>query len=133
MRPRGLTQAEIKKIVEFSWDDSEDDENEEEEQERMANFENVIEETLESLVDRGENMEIGLIEEIISKGNDENEIEDEVVVEQVFEKIDLESLRWRSAEVMANNTSWKSKLRSNEVNKLDDCSKTKRYTFRWYN
>lgn len=45
MRPKGLTQAEIEKFVNFDWDDSADEEIEEEDR----NMEEIIEETLKNL------------------------------------------------------------------------------------
>ena len=42
MRPRGLTQADIEKIANFDWDDSEDEENYEDDQEGAVNFEIII-------------------------------------------------------------------------------------------
>lgn len=114
MRRRDLTQAEIEKITNFDWDDSEDEENEEE-QERTVNLENIIEETLKNVIDNGENMEVDQIEELISRENDGAETENREVVQKVMEKIDLQSLRWRSQELMDCNTSWKSEVRSSEV------------------
>ena len=79
MRPRGLTQADIEKIANFDWDDSEDEENDEEDQEGAVNFEIIIEETLQSVIDSGENVEAGIIEEMIRKSGDEDE-KDEVII-----------------------------------------------------
>ena len=87
MRPRGLTQADIEKIANFDWNDSEDEENDEEDQEGA---EIIIEETLQSVIDSGENVEA---EEMIRKSGDENE-NDEEIIQEALEKIDLQSLAW---------------------------------------
>ena len=89
MRPRGLTQA----IANFDWDDSEDEENDEEDQEGAVNLEIIIKETLQSVIDSGENVEAGIIEEMIRKSGDENE-NDEEIIQKELEKIDLQSLAW---------------------------------------
>ncbi|XP_049306580.1 piggyBac transposable element-derived protein 1-like isoform X2 [Bactrocera dorsalis] len=112
MRPKGLTQAEIEKFANFDWDDSADEENEEEED---RNMEEIIEETLKNLDNRAENVEVGLIDQFIRSENDGDLNENENVVQEVMEKIDLKSLKWRSAEIMESETTWKSELCSNEV------------------
>lgn len=112
MRPKGLTQAEIEKFANFDWDDSADEENEEEED---ANMDRIIEETLKNLDNTAENMQVGLIDQFIRTENDEDLSENENVAQEVMEKIDLQSLKWRSAEFMESETSWKSKLCSNAV------------------
>lgn len=100
MRPKGLTQQEIQKICEFDWDDSADEDNGEEEEKITTNLENIIEETLQSVIERREGIEVGLIERIVGEDNEvENEIQGEETVQEVFENINLESLRWRSAEI----------------------------------
>ena len=93
MRPRGLTQADIEKIANFDWDDSKDQENDEEDQEGAVNFEIIIEETLQSLIDGGENVEAGIIQEMIRKSGDENG-NDEDIIQEALEKIVLQSLAW---------------------------------------
>lgn len=85
MRPRGLTQAEIEKITNFDWDDSEDEENEEED-EKTVNLENIIEETLKNVIDSGENMEVNLIEELISRENDGAGTENREVIQEMMEE-----------------------------------------------
>lgn len=115
MRPKGLAQAEIERIANFDWDDSADDESEEEE---YQNMEEIIEETLKNLDNRAENVEVGLIDQIIESkyvGDVEDFNENESVVQEVMEKIDVNSLRWRSVEFMECETTWKSKLCSNAV------------------
>ena len=79
MRPRGLTQADIEKIANFDWDDSEYEENIEEGQEGAVNFEIIIEETLQSVIDSGENVEAGIIEAMVGKSGDENENNEEII------------------------------------------------------
>ena len=93
MRPRGLTQADIEKIANFDWEDSEDEENDEEDQEGAVNFESIIVETLQSVMNSSENVEAGIIEEMIRKSGDENE-NDEEIIQEALEKIDLQSLAW---------------------------------------
>ena len=93
MRPRVLIQADIEKSANFDWDDSEDEENDEKDQEGAVNFEIIIEEILQSVIDSGENVEAGIIEEMIRKSGDENENNEEII-QEAMEKIDLQSLRW---------------------------------------
>ena len=100
MRPIGLTQADIEKIANFDQDDSEDKENDEEDQEGAVNFEIIIEETLQSVIESGE---------MIRKSGDENE-NNEVVIQPALEKIDLQSLKLSECD-----TRWKAKVCSNEV------------------
>ena len=75
------------------WDDSEDKENYEEDQEGAVNFEIIIEETWQSVIDSAENVEAEIIEEMIRKSGDENE-NDEEIIQETLEKIDLQSLAW---------------------------------------
>jgi len=96
MRSKGLSQTDIEKVLNFDWDNPEDEENAEEEQEEAANLENIIEETLQSLIDNCENVEVALIEELIGT-SDEGNYNDNV--QEVAEKLYLQSLRWRSAEL----------------------------------
>lgn len=114
MRPKGLTQAEIEKITNFDWDVSEDEENEEEE-EKTVNFENIIEETLKNVIDSGENMEVNLIEELNSREDVGTGSENREVLQEMMEKINFQSLRWRSQQFTDCNTTWKSEVLSNEV------------------
>lgn len=53
-----------------------------------------LEETLKNLDNTAENMEVGSIEELTENEENVN------VPEEVIEKIDLRSLKWRSAEFM---------------------------------
>ena len=116
MRSKGLSQTDIEKVLNFDWDNPEDEENAEEEQEEAANLENIIEETLQSLIDNCENVEVALIEELIGtsdEGNYNDNVEE--VMQEVVEKLDLQSLRWRSAELTEYDTCWKGQVCSNEV------------------
>lgn len=61
----------------------------------------ILKETLKKLDNITENMEVGLIEELTENEENEN------VSEELIEKIDLRSLKWRSAEFMESDTSWK--------------------------
>lgn len=47
MRPKGLTEAEIKRIFDFDWNNSDDEEGEEEEE--VYDLERVIEETIDQV------------------------------------------------------------------------------------
>ena len=49
-------------------------------------------------------MEAGIIEQMIRKSGDDNDNEDEV--QAALEKIDLQSLRWKSLELSECDTRW---------------------------
>lgn len=116
MVSKGLSKAEIEKIIDFDWDDSADDEDWQEELERPENFESVIEETLQKKASNGENIEDGLIEGGLPKQTEGSQIENEEVEQgEVGVNIDLLRLRWRNTEAVFGNTIWGSAVRSNEV------------------
>ncbi|XP_053968406.1 uncharacterized protein LOC128869829 [Anastrepha ludens] len=79
MRPKGLTQAEIERFAKFDWDDSADDEIDEEEDQNM---EEIIEKTLKYLDNRAENVEVGLIDQIIGSKDVEDLNENEIVAQE---------------------------------------------------
>lgn len=60
----------------------------------MQMWKEFLEETLKNLDNTAENMEVGSIEELTENKENVN------VPEEVIEKIDLRSLKWRSAEFM---------------------------------
>ena len=81
MRPKGLSHNDIENILNFNFDESSDDENEETEEERMANLENVIEESLQSIIDEG-----SVIEKLLGKESEQENIErEEEPLEDVME------------------------------------------------
>lgn len=59
-----LTKKEIWKISQFDYNDSVDEKNEEKEQNKIlvANFENVLKETLNNIIDKGKSIETTMIE-----------------------------------------------------------------------
>ena len=59
----------------------------------LVNFEIIIDEALQSLIDSGENVEAGIIVKMIRKSGDENE-NDEEIIQETLEKIDLQGLPW---------------------------------------
>ncbi|XP_054725854.1 uncharacterized protein LOC129235832 [Anastrepha obliqua] len=83
MRPKGLTDLEIKQIINFDWNNSDDEEDEEEEL-YDSNLEKFIEETMDKVMERGENVEINLIDGIVG--------EDEHADEEVENVADTENI-----------------------------------------
>lgn len=77
----------MQKFCSFNWDESEDEENKEEEEEKISNFENIIEETLENMVNNGGSKEIGLIKKLLSKQKDSKEHQNEEVVQHIWKKL----------------------------------------------
>ncbi|XP_017472444.1 PREDICTED: piggyBac transposable element-derived protein 2-like [Rhagoletis zephyria] len=113
MRPKGLTDLEIKQIINFDWNNSDDEEDEEEEEELYdSNLEKFIEETMDKVLERGENVEINLIDGIVGEDEHadeevENVADTENIAEVSYEKINLEKLRWRNAGLTVFETAWK--------------------------
>lgn len=99
MRPKGLTDLEIKQIINFDWNNSDDEEDEEEEEELYdSNLEKFIEETMDKVMERGENVEINLIDGIVGEDEHadeevENVADTENIADLSYEKINLEKLR----------------------------------------
>ncbi|XP_015438099.1 PREDICTED: piggyBac transposable element-derived protein 3-like, partial [Dufourea novaeangliae] len=122
MRPKGLTESEITQIINFDWNNSDDEEGEEEEELYDSNLERVIEDTIDQVRTRGENVELNLITRIVEKDVHgeadeivENEGDTENIVTESFEKINLESLRWRNASLSVCETAWKEETIYREV------------------
>ena len=61
--------------------------------------------------------EIGLTHQIVRSEDDGDLNENKNVVQEVIEKIYLNSLKWSSAEIMECETTWKTKLCTNAVQK----------------
>lgn len=99
MRPqeKGLTNNDIERILNFDWDVSSDEESGDEVEDISA----VLERNLEGIVERGESIEIGLLDNILA---DEFEQESSGAVNMCFEKIDPKSLKWRSRPFEAPET-----------------------------
>ncbi|XP_049304776.1 piggyBac transposable element-derived protein 3-like [Bactrocera dorsalis] len=76
-------------------------------------------ETIEEVRKKGENVEMNLINEIIEGGGNADEVENEVLTEKIvsetYEKINLDSLRWRSACLPDCETVWKDETICQEV------------------
>jgi len=94
MRPKGLNELEIQKICEFDWEDSNDEDENEEPENKMDVLEAFIEESLQDIIQQG-----GTIEDELMNSTVLNSMQSDFdeTVQQIYEKIDLNSLRWRYA------------------------------------
>lgn len=109
MRPKGLTKLEIEHICQFDWDDSGDENDGEnaEDIDTLDTLENFIEDTMQDVIANGENIEDALLKRSGCENNN-REFNDETV-QEIFEKVNQDTLRWRintSSENEATN-SWK--------------------------
>lgn len=107
MRPKGLNELEIRKICEFDWEDSNDEDENEDPENNMEVLEAFIEENLNNIIEQG-----GNIEDELMKSTVLNSIESgfDETVQQIYEKVDLNNLRWRRYVSKENNmdTEWRS-------------------------
>ncbi|XP_043064548.1 piggyBac transposable element-derived protein 3-like, partial [Drosophila ficusphila] len=141
MRPKGLSELEIQKICEFDWEDSNDEDENEGEEDKMDVLEAFIEESLQDIIQQG-----GNIEDELMKSTVLNTIQSDFdeTVQQIYEKIDLNSLRWRHASKGKEmDTEWKSHVTAGIIKSpveyfnsfLDDdifekiCLETNKYAF----
>lgn len=106
MRPqeKGLSKEEIKQILEFDWNNSADEESDGDEEDESG----ILESNLQDLVEKAEDIEIGLLEDIIEKKEDE--VTDELEFQHSYVKIDQKSLRWRSRTFDIPENVWKGEL-----------------------
>ncbi|XP_050338956.1 piggyBac transposable element-derived protein 3-like [Bactrocera neohumeralis] len=107
MTYKSLNVKEIEKFLNFDWDDSEMD-SENEDIDEGDFLENVIQQTLHKMDEN--DIDIELIEKVVGDGI---EVSSETINEetaQVVEKINLDSLRWRSIGMNDCDTSWKNEV-----------------------
>ncbi|XP_067641871.1 piggyBac transposable element-derived protein 3-like [Eurosta solidaginis] len=102
MRPqqKGLTKKDIEEMLNLDWDVSSDEESGNE----VEDISPVLERNLEGIVERGESIEIDLLDNTLA---DEVEQESSNAVNMCFEKVDSKSLKWRSRPYEAPDTSLK--------------------------
>lgn len=102
MRPeqKGLTNDDVERVLNFDWDASSDEESGDE----LEDISAVLEKNLEGILERGESIEIGLIENVVAEEYDEQSCS---AVNMCFEKIDAKSLKWRSRPFEDPETVWK--------------------------
>lgn len=103
MRPheKGLSKEAIKQILEFDWDISADEESDGDDEDISG----ILETNLQGIVERGESIEIGLLEDIIV--DEDEEVSEELEPRENYEKIDQKSLRWRSRTFETPESVWK--------------------------
>ena len=61
-----------------------------------VHFEIIIKEALQIVIDNGENVKVGIIEELIGNSDDEN-VNDEEVIQVAMDKIAIHCLWWVSS------------------------------------
>ncbi|XP_053968363.1 uncharacterized protein LOC128869787 [Anastrepha ludens] len=100
MRPKekGLSDDDIERIVNFDWDASSDDESDDE----MDDISAVLEKNLEGIVQRGETIEIDLLENMIAEECEPKSC----VADNCFEKVDPKTLKWEKRPFAPLETSW---------------------------
>ncbi|XP_053968346.1 piggyBac transposable element-derived protein 3-like [Anastrepha ludens] len=100
MRPKekGLSDDDIERIVNFDWDASSDDESDDE----MYDISAVLEKNLEGIVQRGETIEIDLLENMIAEECEPKSC----VADNCFEKVDPKTLKWEKRPFAPLETSW---------------------------
>ncbi|XP_053960620.1 piggyBac transposable element-derived protein 4-like [Anastrepha ludens] len=100
MRPKekGLSDDDIERIVNFDWDASSDDESDDE----MDDISAVLEKNLEGIVQRGETVEIDLLENMIAEECEPKSC----VADNCFEKVDPKTLKGEKRPFAPLETSW---------------------------
>ena len=88
----------------------------------------MIEETLQSVIDSGENVEAGIIEEMTMKFGDENENDEEEALEKLIYKVWLGISSDIVSDLASNNPE-----NQNLTLFFDNWPKTKGYIICWYN
>ncbi|XP_054087559.1 piggyBac transposable element-derived protein 4-like isoform X2 [Zeugodacus cucurbitae] len=102
MRPqdKGLSNEDVQRILNFDWDVSTDEESGDEIEDVSA----VLEQNLQGIMERGESIEIGLLDNIITEDNEHESCSSEGFC---IEKIDSKALKWRSKPFEAPESVWK--------------------------
>ncbi|XP_012157862.1 piggyBac transposable element-derived protein 3-like [Ceratitis capitata] len=102
MRPqdKGLSKDDIERVLNFDWDVSSDDESDDD----MEDVSAVLEQNFEGIVDRGESIEIDLLDNLIEEDNTQ---EHRSIQNMCIEKIDSKALKWRSKVFKAPESMWK--------------------------
>ncbi|XP_054083710.1 piggyBac transposable element-derived protein 2-like isoform X2 [Zeugodacus cucurbitae] len=102
MRPqdKGLSNEDVQRILNFDCDVSTDEESGDEIEDVSA----VLEQNLQGIMERGESIEIGLLDNIITEDNEHESCSSEGFC---IEKIDSKALKWRSKPFEAPESVWK--------------------------
>lgn len=110
MRPerKGLCEDEVRHILQFDWDGSCD----EEEDEDVEDISDILQKSLEEVLERGEAVELDLIENLVLGGDERTENFENIpeVTESDYEKINLKTLRWRKKSFETDDITWKGNL-----------------------